>query len=80
MPDERWNELFAALRTNRGRAILALAVSNGARASEILGSGARIWTGVREWQEFQQHFELRKLELGTCGRPYGTPANMSTPA
>lgn len=26
-----------------------------------------------EWAEFQQHFELRKLELGTCGRPYGTP-------
>lgn len=26
-----------------------------------------------EWQDFQQHFELRKLELGTCGRPYGTP-------
>jgi integrase len=26
-----------------------------------------------EWQEFQQHFELRKLELGTCGRPYATP-------
>jgi AAA domain-containing protein len=26
-----------------------------------------------EWTEFQQHFELRKVELGTCGRPYGTP-------
>ena len=26
-----------------------------------------------EWQEFQQHFQMRKLELGTCGRPYGTP-------
>ena len=26
-----------------------------------------------EWDEFQQHFELRKLELGTCGRPYGAP-------
>lgn len=26
-----------------------------------------------EWAEFQQHFELRKLELGTCGRPYQTP-------
>ena len=26
-----------------------------------------------EWQEFQQHFELRKVELGTCARPYGTP-------
>lgn len=27
----------------------------------------------QEWNEFQKHFELRKLELGTCGRPYGTP-------
>lgn len=26
-----------------------------------------------EWREFHQHFELRKLELGTCGRPYGSP-------
>jgi len=37
MPDERWNELFAALRSNRDRAILALAVSTGARAAELLG-------------------------------------------
>ncbi len=28
---------------------------------------------TEEWHEFQQHFQLRKLELGTCGRPYGTP-------
>ncbi len=28
-----------------------------------------------EWDEFQQHFQLRKVELGTCGRPYGTPCN-----
>lgn len=28
-----------------------------------------------EWQEFQDHFRLRKVELGTCGRPYGTPCN-----
>jgi hypothetical protein len=26
-----------------------------------------------QWREFQQHFHTRKLELGTCGRPYGTP-------
>jgi hypothetical protein len=26
-----------------------------------------------EWQEFQQHFDKRKVELGSCGRPYGTP-------
>ena len=37
MPDERWNELFAGLRSNRDRAILALGISNAARASELLG-------------------------------------------
>lgn len=26
-----------------------------------------------EWREFQQHFQTRQLELGTRGRPYGTP-------
>lgn len=28
---------------------------------------------AEEWIEFQQHFALRKVELGDCGRPYGTP-------
>ena len=37
LPDDRWNELFAALRSNRDRAILALGISNAARASELLG-------------------------------------------
>jgi hypothetical protein len=26
-----------------------------------------------EWREFEEHFEKRKVALGTCGRPYGTP-------
>jgi integrase len=26
-----------------------------------------------EWHEFQQHFLTRKLALGDCARPYGTP-------
>jgi site-specific recombinase XerC len=25
-----------------------------------------------EWDEFEQHFDRRKVELGNCGRPYGT--------
>ncbi|MCQ4129043.1 site-specific integrase [Rhodococcus erythropolis] len=29
----------------------------------------------QEWTDFQEHFAARKLELGTCGRPYGTPCN-----
>lgn len=37
MPDERWVDLFGALRSNRDRAILALAISTAARASELLG-------------------------------------------
>ena len=37
IPDERWNELFAELRSNRDRAILSVAISNGARAAELLG-------------------------------------------
>lgn len=28
-----------------------------------------------EWREFEQHFEQRKLELGSCGRPYGSPCS-----
>lgn len=34
----------------------------------------------QEWAEFQQHFQLRKLELGTCGRPTPHRATMNTPA
>jgi integrase len=30
---------------------------------------------TEEWTEFQQHFQTRKLELGDCGRPYGTPCS-----
>lgn len=26
-----------------------------------------------EWLEFEDHFDRRKVELGSCGRPYGTP-------
>jgi integrase/recombinase XerD len=37
MPDERWDDLFASLTCDRDRALLALAVSTGARAGELLG-------------------------------------------
>jgi integrase/recombinase XerD len=39
MPDERWDDLFGSLRSNRDRALLALAISTAARASELLGIG-----------------------------------------
>ncbi|MCX4792894.1 MULTISPECIES: hypothetical protein [unclassified Streptomyces] len=25
------------------------------------------------WDEFEEHFDKRKVELGVCRRPYGTP-------
>ena len=37
LPDERWVELFAALRSNRDRALLSLTISSAARSGEILG-------------------------------------------
>ena len=27
---------------------------------------------TEEWQEFEENFDKRKVELGSCGRPYGT--------
>ncbi|MFH5207369.1 tyrosine-type recombinase/integrase [Antrihabitans sp. NCIMB 15449] len=27
----------------------------------------------QEWAEFETHFDKRKVELGSCGRPYATP-------
>jgi integrase len=38
IPDERFNELFAALSCHRDRALVALWISTGARASELLGA------------------------------------------
>jgi site-specific recombinase XerC len=37
IPDERFNELFARLPSHRDRALVALWISTGARASELLG-------------------------------------------
>ena len=28
---------------------------------------------AEEWAEFENHFSLRRVALGTCHRPYGTP-------
>lgn len=49
IPDQQWNELFARLGSHRDRAIAALAVSNGARAGELLGvRGVDVdWGGQR---------------------------------
>ena len=37
VPDERWDDLFASMRSDRDRAVLAVAVSTGIRAGELLG-------------------------------------------
>ena len=37
------------MRSDRDRAILALAVSTGARAGELLGIAGPIWTGATSW-------------------------------
>jgi integrase/recombinase XerD len=49
IPDPRWDELFARVGSDRDRAIVALAVSNGARAGELLGvRGVDVdWGGQR---------------------------------
>ncbi len=41
IPDEKFNELFAALGSHRDRALVAFWVSSGARASELLGARRR---------------------------------------
>lgn len=28
---------------------------------------------AEEWAEFEEHFDKRKVELGNCARPYGSP-------
>jgi hypothetical protein len=28
---------------------------------------------AEQWSEFEEHFDKRKVELGNCDRPYGSP-------
>ena len=55
IPDEKFNELFAALGSHRDRALVAFFVSTGARASELLGArcgdldvGSQLITVIRK--------------------------------
>lgn len=55
IPDEKFNELFAGLRSHRDRALVAFFVSTGARAAELLGvmngdvdAGQQLITVVRK--------------------------------
>lgn len=51
IPDRLWTELFATMTDDRDRALLAFAVSSGARASELLGVlGERVnWGAQQIW-------------------------------
>lgn len=83
MPDERWNELFAGLRSNRDRAILAVAISNAARAGELLGVRCvdldwgeqlvrvfRKGSGAEQWLPASpEAFVWIRLYLAELGRP-----------
>jgi integrase len=35
--------------------------------------GEYVEVAAQEWGEFEEHFDKRKVELGACARPYGTP-------
>lgn len=32
-------------------------------------------TSTPSWEDFGEHFDKRRVELGSCARPYGTPCN-----
>ncbi|MFD7846097.1 tyrosine-type recombinase/integrase [Nocardia sp. NPDC059764] len=51
IPDRMWDELFAAMRNDRDRALLLFYVSSAARATELLGVGVEDldWGGLRIW-------------------------------
>ncbi len=58
MPDDRWDDLFELLRSNRDRALLAFAISTAARANELLGVG----DGDVDWG--QQLVRVRRKGTG----------------
>jgi len=62
IPDERFNDLFRRLRSNRDRALVAFYVSSGARASELLGlTGDRINVGDQLIGVYRKGGELQWL-------------------
>lgn len=40
---------------------------------ELRSADEYVEVTTREWSEFREHFDKRKVELGSCARPYGTP-------
>ncbi|MBV8346194.1 MAG: site-specific integrase [Mycolicibacterium sp.] len=66
IPDQRWQELFAQLRSNRDRAVLSIAISNGARAAELLG----VRNVDLDWGE-----QLVRVHRKGSGTPQWLPAS-----
>lgn len=83
MPEERWREVFAGLRSNRDRALLSMDVSCAARAAELLGIRGvdvdwgdqlvrviRKGTGAEQWlPASQESFVWLRLYLADLGAP-----------
>lgn len=83
MPEALWRDVFGALRSNRDRALLATAVSNGARAAELLGVRAvdldwgdqlvrvvRKGSGAEQWLPTSaEAFVWIRLYLADLGEP-----------
>ncbi|MGV9368118.1 tyrosine-type recombinase/integrase [Amycolatopsis sp. NPDC003731] len=44
-----------------------------ARRRDVRPDGEYRPTTAEEWGEFEEHFDKRKVELGSCARPYGSP-------
>jgi hypothetical protein len=83
IPDRLIDELFGAMRNYRDRrcwrctcpAAREPASCSGCAAIRRVGRPASEYRPVTdaEWDEFEQHFDKRKVELGQGGRPYATP-------
>lgn len=83
MPEERWRDVFAGLRSNRDRALLSMDISCAARASELLGVRGvdldwgdqlvrvvRKGTSAEQWlPASQESFVWLRLYLADLGEP-----------
>ncbi len=91
IPDERFNQIFALLRSDRDRALVAFWVSTGARAAELLGArggdvdpGQQLITVVRKGSRAVQQLPACAdafvwLRLYQCALGRSVPAGADDP-
>jgi integrase len=91
IPDERFNQIFAQLRSDRDRALVAFWVSTGARAAELLGArggdvdpGQQLITVVRKGSRAVQQLPACAdafvwLRLYQCSLDGSVPAGADDP-